>query len=258
MVQTNIMQDRLQELFPVHYRNGNILMINADCMEVMKHIKDNEVELSCVDPPYGIGIGKMNYVTSGAKKIGKAYRRDYRGQGQWDGATPGKEYFDELTRVSVNQIVWGGNYFADKLDISKSWIIWDKKTEDKYANDFADCELAWASCGTVARIFRFMWSGMLQGNMKNKESRIHPTQKPVALYKWLLSRYAKPGDRILDTHGGSGSICIACHDLGFDLTWMELDEDYYKAACERYQNHAAQCNLFDQKTIEKTEQGTLF
>ena len=135
--------------------------------------------------------------------------------------------------------------------------VWDKRVEEKFSNDFADCELAWNSDKKPARIYRFLYSGMLQQDMKNKESRIHPTQKPVALYKWLLSRYAKPGDKILDTHGGSGSICIACHDLGYDLTWMELDKDYYKAACERYNNHAAQGALFEPEEIRQPKQAEL-
>ena len=241
MVQTNIMQDRLQELFPVHYRNGNILMVNADCMEVMKHIQDNEVELSCVDPPYGIGADNM---TGGAGK-----NKQWEKGKNWDSGVPEETYFDELFRVSKNQIIWGGNYFLDFLPSSKSYMIWDKQNDGR---DFAESEFAWSSFCDVARTFRMRPMNMDGG-------KIHPTQKPVALYKWLLSRYAKPGDRILDTHGGSGSICIACHDLGYDLTWMELDEDYYKAACERYQNHAAQYNLFDQKQlVQKTEQGTLF
>jgi len=241
MVQSNIIQDRLQELFPVHYRNGNILMINADCMEVMKHIKDNEVELSCVDPPYGIDVN-MN----AGRKAGEVKKHQDK---EWDSSIPDDEYFIELFRVSKNQIIWGGNYFP--LPLIQSWVFWDKQVP--HGVSFSDGELAWTSFGGALKKTVIPYSGF-QGS----EGKIHPTQKPVALYKWLLSRYAKPGDKIIDTHGGSGSICIACHDLGYDLTWMELDEDYYKAACERYQNHAAQCNLFDQKTIEKTEQGTLF
>jgi site-specific DNA-methyltransferase (adenine-specific) len=221
-------------------------------MEIMKQYPDKYFELACVDPPYGIGEDGSRNASRGKLAIAKDYK-PFSGN---DKEAPPPEYFKELTRVSKNQIIWGANHFISRIPFDSScWIVWDKVTGE---SDFADSELAWTSFDTAVRNFRFQWSGMLQGNMKNKESRIHPTQKPVALYKWLLSRYAKPGDRILDTHGGSGSICIACHDLGFDLTWMELDEDYYKAACERYQNHAAQCNLFDQKTIEKTEQGTLF
>lgn len=240
MVQTNITQDRLQDLFPVHYRDGNILMINADCMEVMKHIKENELDLSCVDPPYGIGAGKMaqgKWITSRMEKK------------EWDANPPADEYFSELFRISKNQIIWGGNYF--NLTPSRCFIVWDKGEGFK-GRDFAECEQAWCSWDGNAKIFKY--DPLANGDYRGK---IHPTQKPVALYKWLLSRYAKPGDKILDTHGGSGSICIACHDLGFDLTWMELDADYYKSACERYQNHAKQINLFEPDEIRQPVQGEL-
>lgn len=216
---------------------------NMDCMEGMKQIPDKYFDLAIVDPPYGINIGKMNYVRSGPKKIGTGYRNDYRGHGEWDSKTPNEDYFSELIRVSKNQIIWGGNYFSDKLLPTKSWIVWDKRTDEKYNNDFADCELAWSSSG-VARIFRFLYSGMLQENMKHKDKRFHPTQKPVALYKWLLKNYAKPGDKILDTHVGSASSLIACHDLGFEYLGFELDPDYYRTATERLEQHKAQLNMF--------------
>ena len=232
MIQSNIMQDRLQELFPVHYRNGNILMINADCMEVMKHIKEKEAELACVDPPYGIGM-------DGGKRQYSEYERK-----NWDTAIPDKKYFSELFRVSEHQIIWGGNYFG--LPPFKCFLIWDKTL---HGNTYADGEMAWTSFNKVARIFTL--------NICFNRDRIHPTQKPVALYKWLLSRYAKPGDKILDTHGGSGSICIACHDLGYDLTWIELDEDYYNAACKRYKDHALQETLFSPEEIRQPVQGEL-
>ena len=215
---------------------------NIDCMEGMKQIPDKYFELAIVDPPYGINIGKMNYVNSGAIKIGSAYRRDYRGQGQWDNNAPTQEYFDELFRVSKRQIIWGGNYFTRELEPTKSWIIWDKRIEEKYSNDFADCEMAWCSDG-VARIFRYLYSGMLQGNMKNKDDRFHPTQKPTVLYKWLLKNYAKKGDKILDTHVGSASSLIACYDLGFEYLGFELDTDYYNMATDRLNKHISQLNL---------------
>ena len=231
MVQSNIMQDRLQELFPVHYRNGNILMINADCMEVMKHIKEKEADLSCVDPPYGIGE-KFKGGKTGKMQFNEVVEKG------WDEA-PSKEYFQELKRVSKNQIIFGGNYF--NLPPSRCWIIWDKLISEDFS--LAMTEMAWTSFDEVARIVRMA--------TPKDGGKIHPTQKPVALYKWLLSRYAKPGDKILDTHGGSGSICIACHDLGYDLTWMELDADYYEAACKRYKDHAAQAVLFEPQEIRQ-------
>lgn len=232
MVQTNIMQDRLQELFPIHYRNGNILMINADCTDVMKHIKDNEVELSCVDPPYGININNNIGRRKGNKKSEYAPI-------SWDSEIPDEKYFSELFRVSQNQIIFGGNYFP--LPPTPCWVLWDKGFPEDVS--FAQFEMAWTSFPSSCKKF-----DMTSADPKN---RIHPTQKPVALYKWLLSRYAKPGDRIIDTHGGSGSICIACRDLGYDLTWMELDKDYYDAACKRYKDHAAQAVLFEPQEIRQ-------
>jgi len=244
MVQTNIIQDRLQELFPVHYRNGNILLINADCMDVMKHIKDKEVELSCVDPPYGIDVGNMA-PTNSDRKAGRTRFNKSEGEPKtWDMKVPQDTYFKELMRVSKNQIIWGGNYF--NLRPSRGIICWDKQ---QYMPSFSQWEMAWTSFDYPASLFKYN---------NGTGDKIHPTQKPVALYKWLLSRYAKPGDRILDTHGGSGSICIACHDLGYDLTWMELDKDYYDAACERYRIHASQTQLFQPEPAPKPKESSLF
>jgi site-specific DNA-methyltransferase (adenine-specific) len=214
-----------------------ITMLNTDCMAYMSTLPDKAFELAIVDPPYGIGFdGKTNIDVNGWKTYTPK---------DWDSAVPSGEYFAELRRVSVNQIVWGGNYFP--LPPSRCIVCWDKMQEF----GGSEFELAWTSFNTPAKTFR----------MSRVEAygagTIHPTQKPVALYKWLLSRYAKPGDRILDTHGGSGSICIACHDLGYDLTWMELDADYYAAAVKRYQTHAAQGQLFDPTPPKPINQGEL-
>lgn len=183
--------------------------------------------------------------TNGVAIVGKALakRNDYSGHSEWDKNPPNQEYFDELFRISKNQIIWGGNYFTDKLPPTKSWIVWDKRCEDKFTNDFADCELAWCSYG-VARVFRYLYNGMLQQNMKNKEIRFHPTQKPVALYKWLLTRYAKQGDIILDTHCGSASSLIACYQLGFQYIGCEIDREYYQKAKERIETEKAQIRFF--------------
>ncbi len=215
-----------------------IEMLNCDCMEYMATLPDKAFDLAIVDPPYGIGADKG----TGGDNLGiaKVYKQE------WDSNSPDEHYFSAIFRVSKNQIIWGVNYYKC-FDLSGGRIVWDKNN----SGNFSDCELAYCSFGYGIRKFQYTWNGMIQGDMKNKESRIHPTQKPDALYKWLLSRYAKPGDRILDTHGGSGSICIACHDLGYDLTWMELDEDYYKAACNRYKMHAAQASLFDPAELTK-------
>jgi len=194
--------------------------------------------LAIVDPPYGIGEdgGDKKRGTKGIKT--PIYIKKY-----WDSSAPSKDYFIELIRVSKQVIIWGANHFIENIpnSNSSSWVVWDKQNGD---NDFADCELAWTNHKTAVRKFEFRWAGMLQGDMKNKETRIHPTQKPVALYKWLLDKYAKPNDKILDTHLGSGSIAIACHDYGFDLTACELDKEYFDKAIKRIINHTNQTKLF--------------
>ena len=212
---------------------------NEDCMVGMARYPDKHFDLAIVDPPYGIGeSGAKNKTRTG----GLAKPKDYKAFHGGDLTPPDFEYFSELIRVSENQIVWGSNHFISRIPYDSScWIVWDK---DNGATDFADCELAWTSFKSAVRKFRYRWSGMLQENMKNKEIRIHPTQKPVALYKWLLSNYAKPGDLILDTHVGSASSLIACYDLGFDAVGFELDHDYYRMSTERLEQHKSQLNLF--------------
>ena len=209
---------------------------NMDCMDGMREFPDKYFDLAIIDPPYGIGCMSMNYTRLGAVRTrgnAAAKRRDYRKLSQWD-IRPNKQYFDELFRVSNKQIIFGGNYFSDYLKPSKSFLVWDKRCIDSMTNDFADCELAWMSNGMgVARMFRYQWNGMIQGNMKEKEERFHPTQKPVALYRWILKNYARGGDKILDTHVGSGSSLIACEELGFDYVGFEIDAEYYRLARER-------------------------
>lgn len=218
-------------------RHGNIELLNEDCMELLKRTPDKFYELAIVDPPYGIGEdGRKNHTRSNLAKA-----NDYRGFTQYDCNKPGREYFIELCRVSKHQAIWGANHFGD-MPPSAGWLVWDK---DNGENDFADCELAYTSFDTACRKFKYRWNGMLQEDMKNKQVRIHPNEKPVALYKWLLNKYAKPGDKILDTHAGSFSIGIACHDYGFALTATELDKDYYEAACKRFRGHVAQTKLFE-------------
>ena len=207
---------------------------NEDNMELMGRYEDNHFDLAIVDPPYGININ----VNMGRRKGDK--KSNYHKFAGNDSSIPDELYFEELFRVSKNQIIWGGNYMTDYLFPSSCWIVWDKDN----SGDFADCELAFTSFNSAVRKFTWRWNGMLQQDMKNKEHRIHPTQKPVALYKWLLKNYATEGDKILDTHLGSGSIAIACHDLGFDLTACELDTDYYNAAIKRIENHKKQLTLF--------------
>ena len=215
-----------------------INLTNEDNMELMKRYPDNHFELAIVDPPYGIGedIAKNH----SRDKATKATRYTAK---NWDNKAPNKQYFQELKRVSKNQIIFGANHFIENIPKANSscWIVWDKDN----TGDFADSELAYTSFGAAVRNFKWRWNGMLQQDMKNKEVRIHPTQKPVKLYEWLLMNYAKEGDKILDTHLGSGSIAIACHNLGFDLTGCELDKEYYDAACKRLKQHQAQLTIFN-------------
>lgn len=209
-------------------------LIHGDCMDVMAKYPENYFDLACVDPPYGIGESGKTNSSRGKFAIPKDYKEFHGG----DLKSPDVEYFDELRRISVNQIIFGANHFADKIGKGSScWIVWDKVNGK---TDFADCELAYTSFKTAVRKFTFRWNGMLQGNMKQKEFRIHPTQKPVQLYKWLLENYAKPAQRILDTHLGSGSSAIAAHYFGCDFVGIEIDKDYYDAACKRFDDETAQ------------------
>ena len=210
-------------------------------MSYMATLPDKAFELAIVDPPYGIGVDG-NKASTGGHGGRKAH--DIK---SWDADRPDSLYFQELFRVSCNQIIWGANYYPENLRPSMGWIVWDKGQRINQS----DGELAFSSFDKALRICTINRVELLL------EGTIHPTQKPIALYKWLLSRYAKPGDKILDTHGGSGSIAIACHDLGYDLTWMEFDSDYYKAACERYQRHAAQGSLFEPEPQKTFKQGDL-
>lgn len=227
---------------------------NRDCMEAMKEFPDKFFELAIVDPPYGIGEdGRKSASRSGfvkQKNGSKIYvSADKYKVKDWD-KRPTDQYYGELIRVSKNQIVWGANHLFS-FPPSSCWIVWDKCNE---GTDQADCELAWTSFRKAVRVFRFMWSGMMQGsphdgrvmqgNKKLNEQRIHPTQKPVALYKWLLKNYAKEGDKILDTHLGSGSSRIAAYDMGFDFWGYELDKDYFDASCKRFNQYKAQQKLF--------------
>jgi len=197
-------------------------------MELMARYPDKYFDLAIVDPPYGIGASEMT--------MGNGKNKKYKKGKIWDNETPNQEYFEELFRVSKNQIIWGGNYFS--LPLTKSWIFWDKGINGDC--DFADGELAWISFNKVLRIAPIRYKGFLGADTE----RIHPTQKPIKLYKWLLDKYAKQGDKILDTHLGSGSIAIACHDYGFDLTACELDKEYFDKAMQRINNHTAQQKLF--------------
>ena len=197
------------------------MITNEDNMELMARYSDKYFDLAIVDPPYGIDINSSG-------RLGH-----YGGKGKhWDSDIPKKEYFAELQRVSKNQIIWGANYFH--MPPTRCFLIWDKQQPEGVS--FASCEYAWTSFDESAKTFYYRPQGA-------DPFRIHPTQKPIKLYKWLLTKYAKEGDKILDTHLGSGSIAIACHDLGFDLTACELDTDYYNAAIKRLTDHQKQLKL---------------
>jgi site-specific DNA-methyltransferase (adenine-specific) len=232
-----------------------------DCMGYMKGLPDKHFDLAIVDPQYGIGESKKTqsrplkskqkngnylYVSSARKHAVK----------DWDLKRPAIEYFNEVRRISKNQVIWGGNHFADLLPARSGWIIWDKLNE---GSDQSDCELAWSSFKCGARKFTFLWNGFLQGcpddgtmaqgNKKLNEERIHPTQKPIKLYKWILKNYAKEGDKIFDSHLGSGSSRIAAHDMGFDFVGTEIDKDYFDASEKRFQQYKSQFKLFDTQQL---------
>ena len=225
----------------------NIEITNEDNMGLMSRYPDNYFDLAIVDPPYFDGPNKLGYYGANVSSSG-VVRKGYEAK-HWN--VPQKEYFMQLFRISKNQIIWGCNYYSEHIP-NVGRIIWDKVNG---SSSFSDAELASCSFHESTRLVSYMWNGfmqgksmksgkIMQGNKKQNESRIHPTQKPVKLYEWLLTNYAKEGDEILDTHLGSGSIAIACHNLGFELTACELDKDYYDAAIKRINNHVAQQRLF--------------
>ncbi len=220
-----------------------IEITNEDNMLLMARYPDNYFDLAIVDPPYGIGAS--DYKRGGTKYGNSKAKCKIYTPKDWDNGAPDKNYFNELIRVSKNVIIWGANHFIENIPNSNSscWIVWDKDNGD--GSGYADCELAYTNFNTAVRRIKYRWAGMLQQKMGElKETRIHPTQKPADLYKWLLDKYAKEGNKILDTHLGSGSIAIACHDYGFELTACELDKEYYDKAIQRIKNHTNQTKLF--------------
>jgi len=225
------------------YRLPFLSLFHADCMEIMKQYPDKYFDLAIVDPPYGIGMDKTHFETKSSKSKAREY-----GEKKWDTKSPDEDYFKELMRVSKNQIIWGANHFISKIPFDSScWVVWDK---DNGGSLHADCELAYTSFKTAVRKFTFKWQGMLQGDMKNKEIRIHPTQKPIQLYEFLIKEYSKPNFKILDTHFGSGSIALAVDKANTldkkNLTFVgiELDPDYFQAAIKRFNEYKRQLTLF--------------
>lgn len=210
---------------------GNIELIHGDCMEYMRSLPDYAFDLAVVDVPYGIGADKDALNRCRTKNgNAKCSNTEYHYSG-WDNSAPTEDYFKELFRVSRNQIIWGANHFISKIPYDSScWIVWDK---DNGNNDYADCELAWTSFPKAVRKFKWRWHGMLQENMRNKEKRIHPCQKPIALYAWIYDRYGKDCKSILDTHLGSASSAIAALDWGGKFVGIEIDEEYFNNAIKR-------------------------
>ena len=220
---------------------------NMDCMEYMRTLLDKSFDLAVVDPMYGIG---ENGAKSGSRaKLAK--RIDYK---PVDDTPPDREYFLELFRVSKNQIIWGANHFVEAISKNAScWLVWDK---DNGNTSYSDCELAWTSFPGAVRKFKYLWAGMRQEKQGAlHQYRIHPCEKPIALYSWIFSRYAKPCDRILDTHLGSGSSRIAAYDAGLDFVGCEIDPDYFEAQEARYQAHIAQMSLFEGGMIHALQVG---
>lgn len=201
---------------------------NMDCMQGMKEFPDGYFDLAIVDPPYGINAGKM-HMGSGKHQFAKGK--------DWDAGIPSREYFDELFRVSINQIIWGGNYFTEYLKPSPHWIVWDKMNPNL---SFAEGELAWVNQGDNLRIFQYYTV-----KATTEDPKIHPTQKPIKLYKWLLNRYAHDGDKILDTHVGSASSLIACEEMGYEYVGFEIDAEYYAKGMERIKTHRAQLSIME-------------
>ncbi len=238
---------------------------HGNCMDFMRDLPDWYFDLVLADPPYGIQQdGRKNHTRGGKTKFGGKFAkngsfvpaRDYRSKAQYDSESPDKSLFDKICRVSKNQIFFGANHYIDKIQYpSPCWIIWDKMNGP---NDFADAELAWTSFNTAVRIFQFKWNGMLQGDMANKEDRIHPNHKPIPLYKYLLTNYAKPGQKIFDPMMGSQSSRIAAWDMGFEYYGCEKDGDYFREGCARFEAHIKKPVLFAPEQMYNFEQAKLF
>lgn len=217
-------------------KNYENKILNMDCIDFLKNCPDNYFDLCCCDPPYGIGEANGKNVSRSKLAIAKDY-----GKKDWDNKIPEKEIFNEIFRVSKNQIIFGGNYFVEYLKNSSCWLVWDKNNG---MNDFADCELAWTNFKSAVRKYKWTWNGMLQEDMKNKDIRIHPTQKPLKLFEMILRDYSNENDLILDCFSGSGTTAIACHNLKRRFICIEKDYDYYKASVEQLENAQAQQKLF--------------
>lgn len=222
---------------------------NIDCFDGMLAMKKQGLiaDWCITDPPYGIGASSMNYAKQGVVRNGKAKAktRDYSQQADWDNVRIGEGYFDLMRECSKEQIIFGGNYYTDILPPTKSWVVWNKRQYDeKDRCDFGDCELAWCSKG-VARCFNYLYNGMLQGDMKNKDYRFHSTQKPTQLWIKILNFYTKEQDLILDPFAGSQSLRIACHKMKRNYIGFEINKEYYEKGCEWFARETRQISIFD-------------
>jgi len=222
-----------------------IELLHCDCMEYMKGCEDNAFDLAIVDPPFGIDIARAGAIGGTRKGLNKKWANERvteHKKSEWDSNTPEPIYFEQLLRISRQQIIWGGNYFTDNLLPSKGWIFWDKCANSDNLT-FSDGELAWTSFNKALKKIAIPWIGFGAINTEGT-TKTHPCQKPVKLYEWLLTNYSEPGQRILDTHLGSGSSAIAAHYFGCDFVGMEIDEDYYNAAVKRFEAETAQLDIF--------------
>lgn len=211
-------------------------IINDDCLNILKQLPDKSIDLILTDPPYGIGESSNNNKSRSNLAVAKDY-----GNKKWDDKIPNKEYFDEMIRVSKHAIIFGGNYFIKYLDNSPCWIVWNKNNGN---NDFADCELAWTNFKSAVRKYDWTWAGMLQQNMKNKDVRIHPTQKPLGLFEKILLDYSKENDLILDCFSGSGTTAVACYNTKRKFICIEKDKEYFEKSKERLEETMAQIRMF--------------
>lgn len=218
-------------------------IINADCLDILKQLPDKCIDLVLTDPHYGIKMAKnTNIVSSNAKK--GFYKKEIHQTKEWDNERPEFCFFQEMIRVSKNQIIFGGNYFADMLPPSRCWIVWDKKENETQGKNFADCELAWTSFDKNIKKYKFGWIGLDYINNRKDEIKIHPTQKPSELFKMILQDYTKEGDLILDCFSGSGTTAVASWELKRKFICVEKDFDYWKASCKRLEDAQRQGILF--------------
>jgi len=226
---------------------GKLSLYNCDCIPELKKFKENHFDIAIVDPPYGIGMGGNAQIKSISNRPNwKGNKYDIK---KWDNARPTKDYFDEIKLKCENQIIWGGNYFTDYLFPSKGWLVWDKNFS--HNKNFSHGEIAWTSFNTILRLFKFSATGI-----NFSQNKIHPTEKPVALYRWILKHYAYKGNKIIDTHLGSGSNAIACLDYGINFTGYEIDADYFQDIKKRIITHTEllnECFNFDLNIEDKKD-----